>query len=251
VRNALCLQCRVSGRAVGQLLLKLYKVLYMFRRIVNQNTARLTMPTLRTYMSEAAYNEHLAPRLRTLLEGSPRLPVQSTTDGLCEERASQASYRVLQQLTPFNNETHKIHTTSYDTVKGDVLESSVRAGKTAVITTADNTTEESRFNGVSTFHATTVIGESRDKKSYVLFDPDTSHDPRTQKAHDSGTSQPRHDLRLMAKEDVHNLHPFVEHIRSAEGDEDIAKVAMKIHSVGELSPFESLMHKITRGFKGW
>lgn len=221
----------------------------MFRRIVG-SVSRLATPSVRTYMSESAYSEHLEPRLRTLLEGSPRLPVQSTTDGLCEHRASAAADSVTKLLTSFNSETHRIRTEVHDAVRGDVLESAVRAGKAAVISAAENTTEESRFSGVSTFHATTVIGESRDKKSYVLFDPDTTHDHRTLAAHDSGTSEPRHDLRLMAKDDVHGLRPFVQRIESIDGDEDITKPAMKIHSVGELSPFESLMDKITRGFKG-
>lgn len=220
----------------------------MLRPILTRATSRITQATRRTYMSQAEYAEHLEPRLQTILAAT-RLPVQSTTDGLCEHRASSAAASVARALATFNSSTHKMHTQTYDTVQDDELQSAVRAGKTAVIAAAHNTTEESRFSKVDTFHATSVIGESRDKLSYVLFDPDTTHDRRTQAAHDAGTSEPRHDLRLMAKDEVHNMRPFVQHIENIDGDEDIAKPAMKIHSVRDMNPFESAVQSLKKYFE--
>lgn len=216
--------------------------------MVWQTTKRVTTPTLRNYMTQADYAAHVDPRLQTILAGS-RLPVQSTSDGLCEHRASSAATSVARELAAFNSGTHKMHTQTYDTVNSDELQSAVRAGKTAVIAAAHNATEESRFSKVDTFHATSIIGESRDKLSYVLFDPDTTHDRRTQAAHDAGTSEPRHDLRLMAKDEVHKLRPFVQHIENIDGDEDIVKPAMKIYSARNMSPLESVVQNLKSYFK--
>ncbi len=131
----------------------------MPRRILSSAASLIAQAARRNYMTQADYTAHVPSRLQTILAGS-RLPVQSTSDGLCEHRASSAAASVARELAAFNSGTHKMQTQTYGTVKAGELESAVRAGKTAVIAAAHNTPEESRFSKVNTFHATSVIGEA-------------------------------------------------------------------------------------------
>lgn len=186
----------------------------MFRS--GQRLLPLVRSGARSYLSAAEYQQRVPAHLRAALEATPLEP-QPRGEGVCHFRASAARSSVQRRFVEQGHADMRGTGEWSDRRWTQRNEDQIDHGRPAVVRGHRTATHSSEWAGGGRGHAIAVLSRTTDGDGFVVFDPDTTHDPRTEAPASAATPREvRQDLRVMTSDELRAVGEVVEDL--GQGD---------------------------------